>query len=282
MADNGFHADLDACLPILQGFGFDERIAPGRRWWIDNRRRPDNGFVIFQWIETGRAVLRDADGDHPIGPGQAFLFVYGERTSYGRPPEPAGWPGHREELITNHVVLRGPGLIPMWDLLRRRSGPVIALANPHDFRDRMERHRQRFVADLGHDRWRKALSAMDLVRVLAEAVEASRATASAATDRAVESVMRDPLGTGSIKDISRVHGCSREHFCRTFARRVGCAPSVWLGRVRRERAVELVLSTDLPLATIALRCGAGTAHTLARWVREATGRSPRGLRSSGR
>jgi AraC-like DNA-binding protein len=274
-----FHAGLDACLPVLQGFGFDERWPPGRRWWIGNRHRPDNGFAIFQWLEAGRAVLRDAQGDHEIGPGQAFLFVYGEDSSYGRPPDRPEWSGHREALLTHHVVLRGPGLGRIWELLRQRAGPVLGLPHPEDFLARIRLHRERFIRDLDRDRWVRAQHALDLLRLLAETIEAGRSAGSQPAALAVEALLRDPLGPGGIKDLARRHGCSREHLCRVFARRMGVAPSAWLGRIRRERAFDLLRSTDLSLDTIAQRCGAGTAHTLARWVREATGQGPRALRA---
>ena len=89
---------------------------------------------------------------------------------------------------------------------------------------------------------------------------------------------RERVDTDGCPSHQKRHGCSREHLARRVAERLGVPPATWLARVRLERALALLRDTALPVAAIARQCGFGSTHTLARRVRAATGRSPRGLR----
>ncbi|QKS02041.1 helix-turn-helix transcriptional regulator [Sphingomonas sp. CL5.1] len=64
--------------------------------------------------------------------------------------------------------------------------------------------------------------------------------------------LSDPLDVGTIAELL---GVSRSHFIDAFANSTGKTPYQWLILLRVERARELLLSSELPLAEIALACG---------------------------
>ncbi|MGK5553542.1 GlxA family transcriptional regulator [Actinomadura kijaniata] len=57
-------------------------------------------------------------------------------------------------------------------------------------------------------------------------------------------------------------GVSERHLTRLFLRHLGQPPARFVRRARVEAAAHLLVSTTLPLAAVASRCGFGTAETL--------------------
>ncbi|GAA1269757.1 DJ-1/PfpI family protein [Sphaerisporangium rubeum] len=57
-------------------------------------------------------------------------------------------------------------------------------------------------------------------------------------------------------------GVSERHLTRLFLKHLGLPPGRYVRRARTEAAAHLLASTSLPMATIASRCGFGTAETL--------------------
>lgn len=112
-------------------------------------------------------------------------------------------------------------------------------------------------------------------------LRAQRQARQSAVERAVEELLSHPTATVSLKRLAERCGCSREHLSRVFAERTGLAPAAWLAQERLARALMLLRDTSLPVAAVAEQCGYGSAHTLARQVRAATGRAPRALRARG-
>ncbi len=77
-----------------------------------------------------------------------------------------------------------------------------------------------------------------------------------------------------VKDLSAVARRSTAHFCRAFKCTMGETPHSFITRRRLDRAQSMMLTSDAPLAEIALQCGfADQAHFCNRF-RCATGQSP--------
>lgn len=76
------------------------------------------------------------------------------------------------------------------------------------------------------------------------------------------------------KHLARAVDLSLSHFIRAFKTTFGCSPHVYLTRRRVERAQGLMLSTDAPLAQIALDCGLADQAHLSRVFKQMVGDSP--------
>ncbi|WP_052745759.1 GlxA family transcriptional regulator [Allosalinactinospora lopnorensis] len=57
-------------------------------------------------------------------------------------------------------------------------------------------------------------------------------------------------------------GVSERHLTRLFLKELGQTPGRFIRHARTEAAANLLISTDLPMASVAARCGFGTAETL--------------------
>jgi len=82
----------------------------------------------------------------------------------------------------------------------------------------------------------------------------------------------------SLDELARAADLSRYHFCRVFRERTGESPIAYQQRLRVERAMELIRTTELPFKEVARLVGLGSATYLSRLVRKYARRSPTELR----
>jgi AraC family transcriptional regulator len=75
-------------------------------------------------------------------------------------------------------------------------------------------------------------------------------------------------------DVAVACGLSRDHFIRAFRRTTGVTPRRWLQRYRVEKAKEMLLSSKLAIAEIAIRCGFADQSHLTRVFKGLEGTSP--------
>jgi AraC family transcriptional regulator len=102
--------------------------------------------------------------------------------------------------------------------------------------------------------------------------------------RAIEMIRENLDGDIHLSDLARECGLSVSHFTHTFRKSFGMSPCRWLLERRIDRSKELLVTSDLPIADIAIRSGFSdqTAFTRAfgrivgnspgRWRRAATSR----------
>lgn len=80
----------------------------------------------------------------------------------------------------------------------------------------------------------------------------------------VSAINTDPGAEHGLAELASRAGLSPRHFQRKFTAEVGTSPAAYVERVRIEAAQRALAESDDPLATIARRCGFGTAETLRR------------------
>jgi len=94
----------------------------------------------------------------------------------------------------------------------------------------------------------------------------------------IERVLRfidEKLGESiGVSDLAAIARLSRSHFAPAFRATIGEPPHAYLIRRRIERAQELILLTDRPLAQIALDCGLADQPHMTRLFRRVVGMTP--------
>ncbi len=83
----------------------------------------------------------------------------------------------------------------------------------------------------------------------------------------------------TLDDLAATAHLSRRHLSRVFHQAMGCTPVEYLVRLRLNRAVELLETTDLPIATVGAEVGYVDSNYFARQFRAILGRSPRAYRA---
>lgn len=270
MTGDAWHEVRAATLWSVKGHRLRESYPPRRAWWWDNRARRPAECVVVQYIRRGRLVWRERGADREMGPGDLFLFAFGEDTAYGRPPDRPDWPGHTDHLQMDHVTLRGAGLRAYWELFRARHGSVLAVPDDAPCLAALAA----LCAEQVPVGSASVVAVAEFVAELARAVEGAAGASRPPIEQAVEEILTDPCGEHNLKAIARRFGCSREHLSRVFMERVGQPPVTWMRDRRLARAVDLLRETGLPATVVAVQCGAGSLHRLARWTKAAFGCSP--------
>jgi AraC-like DNA-binding protein len=248
-----------------------QRVSPSADYLWDNRERRPTRLCVFQYTVDGVVRYRDRDGEREVPPGHAMLFQFAEASRYWLPPGP------RPPYVCDWINLQGAGLADHWMYLRRRYGSVVPVPSSV----LAELHRLMAVADPASAPEPVVVAAgvHRFVMALTQALTRDLAARQTPVERAIEALVSQPLASGSLSALARRHGCSREHFCRAFVRRHGQPPAVWQNARRVAAALHLLGSTTLSLAEVAAQSGFASVQTLSRQVRQATGRSPRALRS---
>jgi transcriptional regulator GlxA family with amidase domain len=82
----------------------------------------------------------------------------------------------------------------------------------------------------------------------------------------------------SVDDVAEACRVGRSTLDRVFRSAEGRGPAAVLREMRLERAKQLLITTDLPLADVAARCGFNYLSHFSRAFKEQTGQSPSGWR----
>lgn len=95
-----------------------------------------------------------------------------------------------------------------------------------------------------------------------------------------ERVAEDPSRpVPGLRQLRAWAGVAPEHLARTVRRHLGCTPTQWLHQLRLERGARLLAATDLPVATVAARCGYADPGLFHRRFRAVRGLGPRDYRA---
>ena len=84
----------------------------------------------------------------------------------------------------------------------------------------------------------------------------------------------------TVEDIAGAANISRSECCRCFRETIGRKPVEFLNEYRLKKAVELLVSTDMPITEICFACGYGHISYFGKLFRESYGVSPREYRNS--
>ena len=269
---------MDSDLDILWRVTFYGRDAmpASLAYFFANLNRRPIGQCIIQVVDSGHVEIRSADGNrHLAHAGEAFLFRYGEDTTYGFPAN------NTLPYRSTWIALEGSGLPDHWDLLRAMiHGPIIPVSD--DLRVAMAH-----LAALAEPRARcdpttMATAVYTFVMQLVTSGRERMRSHQPPVERAIDDLLANPAAPWSLKEVAERHSISREHLTRAFQQRMGQPPAAWLNHARTVKARHLLTQSDLAISAVALQAGFSSTHTLARHIKETTGLSPQHYRESRR
>ncbi|MBE9078303.1 helix-turn-helix domain-containing protein [Romeria aff. gracilis LEGE 07310] len=91
--------------------------------------------------------------------------------------------------------------------------------------------------------------------------------------------IRDRLSDNiQLSDLAQQLGLSQFHFSRLFKQSTGVSPYQYVLQQRVEEAKQLLKTTKLTIAEIALTCGFSSHSHLGKWFRQQTGMTPKAFR----
>jgi AraC-like DNA-binding protein len=232
------------------------RLRTDRQWALQAHAHPFWEMLVFV---AGRHWVEVEGREDWSGPGDVLLFRPGQRHR-----ERTGGEGQTEWLCLAFDWPRGE---PLPGRGHDRTGRIRLLA------EWLLSERQSLSPTAGH--LRDAL----LGALLAEFRETFQTRGHAMVERVRQHVREHLSARLRLSDLSLVAGLSRFHFVREFHRLAGRTPMADVRLLRLDHARDLLVSSTLPLKSIAERCGLGDEHSLCRLFRRHVGVSPGSLRA---
>lgn len=98
---------------------------------------------------------------------------------------------------------------------------------------------------------------------------------------AIAAVRAQPAERHTIDTLARIAGMSRSSFIRHFKQHMQLGPSEYVMKVRLDEARTMLLSTDLPITTVAARSGFVSRSHFSRTFRSEFGSDPSSFRGMG-
>ena len=247
-----------------------QTISPRADYWYDNHDRQPFGLIVFQLIEQGQLIWREAGKERIVGPGEAVLFTYGEPTSYGLPVGP------RPVYKTTFINFTGAGISEHWRHIRARHGSIIR--PDRQTLSTLQTLIETAKAGSAFDPLQQTRLVHGFMLDLIDSLEGQAQGSESAVGQAVRWILSRPTQEWSLKQVAARFECSREHLIRVFFQQQGKTPGQYVSAARLSRALSLLVETDLSLAEVALQSGYGSTHTMARQVARETGQSPTNYR----
>ena len=230
-------------------------------------------FVLLQHTLAGTGRLQHGNTRHILRPGQTMLLRFPHDCRYWVEPGES-WEffwialnGREPTRIWREAMAAGPVVRLAGDAIPRLAG--ICLRALDGFEDAAA------ASSLAYD------AAMVVARHLVLAREAGALLARRdGIERALSACDAETarLDVGRLAEAS---GYSRHHFSRVFAAATGLPPGRFMLVRRMEEAARLLRVTDLPVKTVARRCGFNDANNFAKAFRRHHGAAPRRFRSEG-
>jgi AraC-like DNA-binding protein len=233
------------------------RVRPDPAWGMAPHSHPFHELIA---ITAGRMRATIDGQPHEAVAGQCFWYPPGVvHEEHSDPVQP---------VETLFIAFRWQGGDRTWSVLfNDAEGRVTALIGWI----RAERD--------AHARHRQLIAQAFLQALVAEFERLSTAPSTPTLPERIRAHMRAHLAESlSLDDLAGCVQMSKFHFARTYRALTGLTPMEDLRRLRLEAARNLLLTTDLPLKTIAPQTGLGDEYHLSHLFRRTFGIAPGELR----
>ena len=229
-------------------------------------------FVLLQHTLAGQGRLQHDRTRHVLRPGQTMLLRFPHDCRYWLEPG-EDWEffwlalnGREPMRIWREAMAGGPVVRLAPDAVRHLAGICLrALEGIPD---------AACASTLAYD------AAMTLARhlVLPREPVAVRARRDG-IERALSACESNPARL-DVARLAEASGYSRHHFSRVFAAETGQSPGRYMLTRRMEEAARLLRVTDLPIKSVAERCGFNDANNFTKAFRRHHGQAPRTYRAA--
>jgi len=246
---------------------------PGYRW--EGMKRPGGGLIL-QYTLHGEGVLEMGSEVAAVGAHHAFLVrIPGAHAYYWAPDSDRPW-----EFVW--IRIEHPGINGFYARISKALGHVFPLDPEGAVITGLIRLLQDVRDDRIPDEYELSARIFHWLTDLLRYADRKGSTQAGLPPRYRELLLylddrlHLPL---TLADLAAAVGVSRCHFCKNFAQFMGITPMDYVRRRRIDRAQELLLSTELPIAVIAEQTGFASASYFGKVFRAETGLSPTDYRA---
>lgn len=254
------------------GFG-EERYPKGKRYSINYKNKPHKDILVLHYSLEGQIILQTPKKKQTVPEGHLLICRHGDACSC-----------EKEKINSDYsclwVTLCGAGLADHFHALRLQHGFVLNIGKDHPILLGIRRLCELTNPKEPADPLVMAGAIHRLTVSLYAHAEFGFCGQLSPVNLAIHRLVSSPLHAWNIKELAAKCGCSREHFSREFSARYNQSPQEYLMRCRSDRAIYLLKHTALPVTSIIAQTGFPNSTSLARCVRDLTGKTPQQLRPS--
>lgn len=255
-----FHSLLLNC-----GHGFETKQS--YRW--NGLEREDRDRVIFQYTLNGWGILEYENKTYEIHPGQAFLVSVPHNHCYYLPQNSTSWEfvyltmsGPEISRIQKEIVGKFEPVIP----IRPNSAVLHTMNEIFDIIADVEPNSQYEFSALAYKFSMYLLQEVEPRFQIVEPPSLIQKAKQFCIDHLSENI--------SVNDIAEYVGYSRYHFSRIFIKTEGIGPKAYLEHLRFRKALDLLLTKDIPIHAVSSECGFQDVNYFCKVFRKNTGISP--------
>ncbi|MBO9605955.1 MAG: helix-turn-helix transcriptional regulator [Paenibacillaceae bacterium] len=265
------------------GFRFSDKT-PGERYhiasigWQEERStayswnglmRKDGGCLL-QITLAGSGEIRLGADTRRLNAGDAFLVTIPGDHHYYLPEDSRQW-----EFL--YVILYGQGVLTFWEDLQRKLGSVVRLpaeSAPVQSVWEMFRLAERQKITDGYQASALVYRLlMELYRLTLPG-EAPGDVWPESVAAAVSYIRQHYMEPAGLPEIAAAAGLSKYYFARQFHRCTGMTPVQYVTKIRIQKAVELLRTSELSVESIAQAVGYANGNYFGKWFRRIVGSSP--------
>ena len=250
--------------------------AAGRETVANTRYRNDASVpgprrILIKRTLAGTGTLYVSGARHEVPPGCAFVIE--------RPGPYLYCYEHTSDPWTFEYVTIGfrdsSSVLPKW----LRSNPLVEIQADAELDEQFRRLVELRLRDArSDDLLHSALAYRFFLAYVAAKSGRPKARHPVAMCR--EKIERRFASSFSLRELAREAGIEPETLSRAFRRHYGMTPRHFVNRLRIRQACRMLEAGELPLKTIAQKCGFSSAHYFGRTFRQLLGMTPGAYRSN--
>lgn len=265
--------ETESYLPcILTYVGQD--LSTGGYNWEGLKRTDRGGPYLFQYTLSGSGWIRIEQEEYPLHAGTAFFVPFRSDYHYYMPES-----SDRYECI--FISFGGREAVKCWSYLKAHNKQVMTLSEHSQLIRTLRYIFQKASNKQIKDAYKASLLTYQFILELyrycsGHALPDKRP---AIVNQAIELLENKYDRKVRLDDVSAELGVSKYHLIKLFRESTGKTPIQYLNKIRLEKAMELLRSTDMPVEAIGQQTGFIHANYFTKVFKSAVGVPPGQFRS---
>lgn len=244
-----------------------DKKSPGMGYDWDGLKRQDIGTYVFQYTLSGTGNLEKDGKIHSLKAGEAFLVEIPGAHRYYLPEESDGW-----EFI--FITLVGSKALECWRFIDEHNGPVLRISPESKLIRLLFAIYQDTIENRITDAYQASARAYEYIMEchrFVKNMEKQKKDPSVQITKTLSYIQTHYAAPISLSDIAAVSGYSKYHLVKQFQDHMDTTPMKYLTRIRIQKAVDLLMTTRLPITEIAERVGYSNANYFNKVFRKSIG-----------
>ena len=258
----------------LYAIGRETQTEPSYQW--DGLVREEKDIIVFQYTLSGQGAIRIGSETHRLDKGKAFIVKVPSDHSYYLPDESSDW-----EFL--YITTFGQEIEHFYRSIVEKKGNIIELDRHATPIKHIERVIDKIRSAGIHHSYEASGYAYTFIMELMQYLEYGSSSLNdlpIAVAKAVSYIEAHYSEDLSLDDIVNVSEVSKYHFIRLFSKTMKKTPIQYVTKIRLEKAVELLQTTNLSIEEIAYETGFQSGNYFSKVFRQYFSTSPGKYRHS--